>query len=82
MEKLKLLLDVDEVICFSCYLEFVNEFLGTRYTIDDFKTYYIDGEAIPEERMEEFLLKIMIRVFFLNYLLHSKPLIYSLDQAL
>ena len=54
MAKLKLLLDVDEVICFSGYLEFVNEFLGTRYTIDDFKTYYIDGEAIPEERMEEF----------------------------
>lgn len=54
MNKLKLLLDVDEVICFSGYLELVNEFLNTNYKIDDFTNYYIDEEAIPKEKMQEF----------------------------
>lgn len=54
MEKIKLLLDVDEVICFSGFLELVNEFLGTQYKIDDFSTYYIDEAAVPENRMGEF----------------------------
>lgn len=54
MEKLKLLLDVDEVICFSGFLQLVNEFLGTKYNIDDFKNYYIEEEAVPKERMDEF----------------------------
>lgn len=54
MKKLRLLLDVDEVLCFSGFLELVNEFLGTKYEIDDFHTYYIDEAAIPEERMKEF----------------------------
>ena len=54
MSKLKLLLDVDEVVCFSGFLELVNEFLNTNYTIDDFTSYYIDEVAIPKERMNEF----------------------------
>lgn len=54
MSKLKLLLDIDEVICFSGYLEFVNEFLGANYSVDDFTNYYIDEEAIPKNRMNEF----------------------------
>lgn len=54
MSKLRLLLDVDEVICFSGYLELVNAFLKKNYTIDDFTNYYIDEEAIPKEKMAEF----------------------------
>lgn len=54
MEKKKLLLDCDEVICFSGFLEAVNEFMGTNYVIDDFTDYYIDEAVIPPERMAEF----------------------------
>lgn len=54
MNKKSILLDVDEVICFSGYLDAVNEFLGTNYIIDDFNEYYIDNCAIPKERFEEF----------------------------
>lgn len=52
--KQKLLLDIDEVLCFSGYLELVNEFLNTNYSIDDFTDYYIDEVAIPKNRMQEF----------------------------
>ena len=52
--KKKILLDIDEVFCFSGYLELVNEFLNTNYTIDDFSEYYIDEVAIPEDRKEAF----------------------------
>lgn len=52
--KEKILLDIDEVLCFSGYLELINEFLNTKYEIDDFTDYYIDEVAIPKERMAEF----------------------------
>ena len=52
--KKKILLDIDEVFCFSGYLELVNEFLNTNYKIDDFDDYYIDEMAIPEDKKEEF----------------------------
>ena len=54
MEKKKILLDCDEVICFSGFLKAVNDFLGTNYEIDDFTDYYIDEAIIPPERMDEF----------------------------
>lgn len=54
MEKKKLLLDVDEVVCFSGFLEAINEFLKTNYVIDDFTDYYLDEAAIPKERFDEF----------------------------
>ena len=54
MDKKRILLDVDEVICFSGFLEAVNEFLNTSYVIDDFKDYYIDEVAVPKERFDEF----------------------------
>lgn len=54
MKKKDLLLDVDEVICFSGYLEAVNNFLNTNYNIDDFDCYYIDEKVIPKERFKEF----------------------------
>lgn len=52
--KKDLLVDVDEVIVFSGFLEAVNAFLGTNYQIDDFTTYYIDEAVIPKEMMQEF----------------------------
>lgn len=52
--KPKLLLDVDEVIVFSGFLEAINDFLGTNYVIDDFTDYYIDSVVIPEDRIDEF----------------------------
>ena len=52
--KKKLLLDVDEVICFTGFLSFINEFMNTNYVIDDFKDYFIDEMAIPKDRFEEF----------------------------
>ena len=55
MEKKKsLLLDVEEVIFFGGFLQAVYDFLHTNYVIDDFKDYYIDAVAIPENRFEEF----------------------------
>ena len=54
MVRKKILLDVDEVICSSGFLSAVNEFLGTNYEIDDFTDYYIDRNAIPKEKIEEF----------------------------
>lgn len=55
MEKKKdILLDVDEVICFSGFLEAVNDFMQTNYVVDDFTDYYIDEVVIPKERFNEF----------------------------
>lgn len=54
MAKKVLLLDVDEVICFTGFLPLINEFLGTHYVIDDFNAYYIDAQVIPKERFAEF----------------------------
>ncbi len=54
MTKKKLLLDVDEVICFSGFLPLINEFLDSNYKIDDFHDYYLDEAVIPKERMTEF----------------------------
>lgn len=53
-KKKDILLDVDEVICFSGFLEAVNDFMGKNYVIDDFKDYYIDEVAVPKEKFDEF----------------------------
>lgn len=55
MEKKKdILIDVDECVVFSGFVEAVNDFMGTNYVIDDFTEYYIDEVAIPKDRMDEF----------------------------
>lgn len=54
MAKKVLLLDVDEVVCFTGFLPLINEFMGTDYVIDDFTEYFIDDVAIPKERFSEF----------------------------
>ena len=64
--KKDILLDVDEVICFSGFLQAVNEFMQTNYVIDDFKNYYIDEVAVPKERFNEFNKFISERNFYEN----------------
>ncbi len=55
MRNLKdLLLDIDGVYCFPNFLDAINDFLGSDYVIDDFSDYYMDREAIPKERFNEF----------------------------
>lgn len=67
MEKRKdVLLDVDDVICFSGFIEAINEFMGTDYKMDDFSVYYIDEVAIPKERFTDFSKFIRGRNFYDN----------------
>ena len=66
MDKKVLLLDVDEVICFSSFLPLVNEFLDTNYQIDDCSNYYIDEEFIPKDKMDEFNKFISTRNLYEN----------------
>lgn len=55
MDKKKdLLLDIDEVFCFSGFLNAINCFLGSNYVIDDFSDYYMDEAVIPKESFNEF----------------------------
>lgn len=68
-----LLIDVDEVICFSGFLEACNDFLGTNYKIDDFTDFYIDRLLIPKERMDEFHRFVKTRNFYEN----QDPLPYA-----
>lgn len=53
-KKKVLLLDIDEVFCFSGFLEAINDFLRSDYVIDDFSSYYMEEEVIPKERLNEF----------------------------
>ena len=46
MAKKKVLLDIDEVVVFSGFLNALNKFLGTNYQIDDFSTYYLEEEVL------------------------------------
>lgn len=54
MNKKRILLDVDNVICFNVFLHAINEFLKTSYTIDDFTDYFIDKAVIPENKFDDF----------------------------
>ena len=80
MERKKILLDVDEVICFPAFLPLINEFLHTDYKIDDFKSYYLEEEAIPKERFAEFIEFIKNRNLYENVTLipNAKKVIQKL----
>ena len=52
--KKRLLLDIDGVLCSSGYLELINEYLNTNYTLDDFDEYYIDKVLLPDEQLNDF----------------------------
>ena len=63
MEKV-LLIDVDEVITFSDILDAINEFMNTDYSIDDFNTYFIDREVIPQDKILEYNKYLVSRGFY------------------
>lgn len=50
----KILLDVDDVVCSSGWLELINEYLNTDYKIDDFSNYYLDHEIFNEDELSKF----------------------------
>lgn len=54
MNKKKILIDVDEVICNPGFLLLMNKFLGTNYKMDDFTEYYIDDVIGNEEKRQQF----------------------------
>lgn len=49
MEKIKIMVDLDETIVSGGYIESLNEYLGTNYQASDFKDYYISNILPPEE---------------------------------
>ena len=54
MKRKRILLDVDEVICFPGFLNAINEFLNTNYEIDYFNDYYIDEAVMDSKKLKEF----------------------------
>lgn len=49
----KLIIDLDDVICGGGFLELVNKFLKTSYTIDDVDGYYFQS-LVPEDKLNDF----------------------------
>lgn len=80
----KLLLDFDDVVCQSVFLDMANEFLGSNYVIDDFTNYYVDEEAIPKNRFEEFKEYMSNHNLYLNAKLmpHAKEVLERLNNVL
>lgn len=52
--KKKILIDVDEVLCQSSFLDEINKFLDTKYSLDDFSEYYIDDVLGTDENKQKF----------------------------
>ena len=46
----KIFIDVDDVICDNGFMFLVNDFLGSNYTLDDVKTYYVEEELMTESQ--------------------------------
>jgi 5'(3')-deoxyribonucleotidase len=55
MKKKTILLDIDEVVCFSGFLQVLNKFLNANYHIDQFTTYYLEEEVLNEEQKPQFM---------------------------
>ena len=47
-----IMIDMDDVICEGGFIYQLNKFLGTSYTINDMKGYYMQ-ELIPNEKVDE-----------------------------
>lgn len=52
--KKKILIDVDDCICENNFIDEINEFLGTKYKINDFTEFYMDYVIGSEEKKKEF----------------------------
>lgn len=48
----RIMLDMDDVICYGGFLKIVNEFLKEDHKIEEIKTYYIQ-DLIPKEKYKE-----------------------------
>ena len=76
MERKKLLIDVDEVICNSGFLPLVNEFKNTNYKIDDFTDYYLDDYVLSSEKEKQEFYKYYLEKNSYDYahfcLIHMK----------
>ena len=57
-----LMIDMDNVITDSRFLDLINEFLGTNYEWNDFKTYYL--QEIIGDKKEEFWNYVKDRNFY------------------
>jgi hypothetical protein len=55
MKKKTILLDIDEVVCFSGFLQVLNKFLNANYHIDQFTTYYLEEEVLNEEQIKKYV---------------------------
>lgn len=55
MTKKKILLDIDEVVCFSGFLQVLNRFLNANYHIDQFTTYYLEEEVLTDYQKPKFM---------------------------
>mgnify|MGYP001851748207 FL=1 len=60
----KILIDCDEVICDSGFLNLLNDYLKSNYTIDDFTSYFIEEDVLESE--EE-------KVSFYDYIKDKNP---------
>jgi len=47
-----IMIDMDDVICEGAFLYHLNKFLGTNYTTDDMKGYYMQ-DLIPKDKEDE-----------------------------
>lgn len=53
LKTIGVMFDMDDVISHGGFLHLINLYLGTHYTVDDFKNYYMQ-DVIPEESREDF----------------------------
>ena len=51
--KKKIIIDFDDTIYKSIFIYKINEFLGTDYKLEDFKTYFLEG-IVPDNKKEDF----------------------------
>ncbi|MDD3392656.1 MAG: hypothetical protein PHE54_03875 [Bacilli bacterium] len=51
---MRIIVDLDDVICDCGMLYVVNKFLNTNYDINDITRYYVQ-DLIPEDKMEDFM---------------------------
>lgn len=65
MNKKKIMIDMDDVICEGGFLYLLNEFLNTNYKKEDFKNYYLQ-EIIPDELKKDFFKYLLAKNMY-NY---------------
>lgn len=59
-----LMIDVDNVITDSLFLDLINEFLGTKHKLDNLKGYYL--QELVKDRKEEFWYWVKEKNFYEN----------------